>query len=156
MQKPKGSKYSTFFRIMDNQNMSIVIKISFKNLPNEIVDKFDVAPPMWESYQTVEKNFRASVEIRDNAIEIGSIILYSSPHTKQIDVEQEAAKIAIVHLKDMFNFEVDDFNLHDTEMYHQHLEQADFALVEALQENKALKNEIAKIRTKAKDAKIMN
>ncbi|KAF7112578.1 hypothetical protein RHSIM_RhsimUnG0215500 [Rhododendron simsii] len=102
------------FRIMDNQNMSVVIKISFKNLLNEIVDKFDVAPPI-------------------------------SPHTKKIDAEQEVAKIAIEHLKDMFNFEVDDFNLHDKEMYRQHLEQVDFALVEALQENKALKDEIAKI-----------
>ncbi|KAG5555803.1 hypothetical protein RHGRI_006446 [Rhododendron griersonianum] len=111
---------------------------------------------MWESYQTVGKKFRASVEIRDNAVEGGSIILHSSPHTKKIDAEQEAAKIAIEHLKDMFNFEVDDFNLHDKEMYRQHLEQVDFALVEALQENKALKDEIVKIQTKAKDAKIMN
>lgn len=102
---------------MENQNASIVIKISFKNLLHEIVEKFHMAPPIWESHQTVGKKFQASVEIRHNAVEGSSIKLHSSPHTKKIDAEQEAAKIAIEHLKDMFNFEVDDFNLHDNEMY---------------------------------------
>lgn len=41
-------------------------------------------------------------------------------------------------------------------LYHHYLDQADFALVEGLQENKALKDDIAKIMTKSKVEIIMN
>ncbi|KAF7138605.1 hypothetical protein RHSIM_Rhsim07G0196600 [Rhododendron simsii] len=97
-----------------------------------------------------------SVEIQDNVVQGEKVKLYNSLHKKKIEAEEEGTKIAIKHLKDFLNFEVDDFNLHDKEMYRQHLKQVDFALVEALQENKALKDEIAKLTAMSKFEKIMN
>lgn len=98
----------------------------------------------------------ASVEIQDNVVEGGKIKLYSSVHKKKIEAKQEAAKNAIEHLKNFLDFEVEDFNYRDKELYCYHLDQANFTLANTLQENKALTDHIAKITAKAKVEKIMN
>lgn len=63
---------------MENENATIVVKITFKNLLNEVVDKFYMALPICESYQIAGERFQASVENLDNAVERGKIKLYTS------------------------------------------------------------------------------
>ena len=107
-------------------------------------------------HQSSGQKFRASLEIQDNAIVGGKIKLYSGIHKKKIEAELEVAKIAIEHLKNFLDFEVEDLNYQDKEFYRFHLEHADFALANALQENKDLDDHIAKIIAKAQVQKIMN
>lgn len=65
---------------MENENATTVVKITFKNLLNEVVDKFHMALPICESYQIAEERFQASVENLDNAVEREKIKLYTSMH----------------------------------------------------------------------------
>ncbi|KAF7142848.1 hypothetical protein RHSIM_Rhsim05G0111200 [Rhododendron simsii] len=81
--------------IVENENMTIAVEISFKILIYEIMDKFHMAPPICKSYQIVGQRFRASVEIQDNAVEGGKIKLYSYVHKRKLRLSKKLLKMQL-------------------------------------------------------------